>query len=263
MKLPFQTASAPAKAVQMPAPSTIPTLKTLKIAAQYRAARVGGDFYDLVVPAADKLLFIFLDIAGKRETALRVAATVQDFFRKRCVEFYSDPNVEDSDVVTKLTLEVNRKIIEAAGAVCMAPAFIGCYDETIHTLTYINAGHIPGLLQDEDGTLLLQANGLPLGLFSHSTHDSQFATLLPGAMLMLVSKGLVETKAGGNEFGIHRVQQNLDESLYATAEDACKGVLDAIQKFEASPTRFGPSFTIPGFGGHEPNDITTIAFKRI
>jgi serine phosphatase RsbU (regulator of sigma subunit) len=263
MKLnPFQTAAAPAKDARPPVPTKFPEMKTVKIAAQYRAARVGGDFYDFVVPTPDKLLFIFLDIAGKRDTALKVAANVQDFFRKRCTEIYSSPDVEDSDAVTKLTLEVNRKVMEAAGGVCMAPAFIGCYDETINTLSYINAGHIPGLMQDEEGTLLLQANGLPLGLFSHSTHDSQFCTLVPGSMLMLVSKGLVETKAGGQEFGIHRVQQVLDDNLYPTAEEACKGVLAAIENFEKTPTRFGPSFSFAGFGGHEPNDITTIAIKR-
>ena len=83
-------------------------------------------------------------------------------------------------------------------------------------------------MQDEEGTLLLQANGLPLGLFSHSTHDSQFCSLQPGSMLMLVSKGLVELKAGGNEFGIHRVQQLLDENVYPTPEEST-ATLNAVQ----------------------------------
>jgi len=136
------------------------------LAALYRAARVGGDFFDFLQVGGSKLLFVMLDIAGKREAALHIAAAAQDLFSHGGNEIFASDDVEDSQAITRLLLDMNRAMIAAAGGVCCAPAFLGCYDETISTLTYINAGHTPAVLKDEEGTLLLEANGLPLGLFS-------------------------------------------------------------------------------------------------
>jgi serine phosphatase RsbU (regulator of sigma subunit) len=262
MKLPFQPA-APQKQLRNPKPFPFPKLATVDLAAQYKAARVGGDFFDVMHVAKTKLLFVLMDIAGKRETALHVAAAAQDVFRQCGTEFYADPNVEDGDAITHLLLEVNRAIMVAANGILCAPAFIGCYDEEITTLSYINAGHTPAILTDEQGTLLLEANGLPLGLFSHSTHDSQFCALSEGASVTLVSKGLVENKSGGQEFGIERVKKLLKKNGgFPSAADLCKHILDEVEHYQSQPSRFGPSFQIPGFGRSETNDITTVVLMR-
>src|SRR5262249_31783062 len=136
------------------------------------------------------------------ETALHVAAETQDVFRTKALEAYKGDYVEDSSAMVSLLLDINRKVMSAAGGVVCSPAFLGCYDEDIGTLTYINAGHTPGFLRDEDGVLALEANGLPLGLFSHSTHDAQYCALRPGASVTLVSKGVCDNRVNGKEFGV-------------------------------------------------------------
>ena len=70
-----------------------------------------------------------------------------------------------------LSLEINRAIMEAAGGVRCAPAFLGCYNDVLGTFCYINAGHTPALLKDRDGLVSLESSGFPLGLFSHATHE--------------------------------------------------------------------------------------------
>jgi serine phosphatase RsbU (regulator of sigma subunit) len=261
MKIPFHS-SAPAPNLRKPAPTSLPSLPSAELAALYRAARVGGDFYDFLQVGGSKLLFVMLDIAGKRETALHIAAAAQDLFRQQGAELFSSDKLEDYEALTRLLLDMNRTIIAAAGGVCCAPGFLGCYDESISTLTYINAGHTPAVLKDEDGTLLLEANGLPLGLFSHSTHDSQFCALGPGAVVVLVSKGLVETKGATDDFGLDRVKKILASGHFDSAAQVCKSVLDAVEAHQKRPSRFGPSLHIPGFGDGEPNDITTLALMR-
>lgn len=261
MKLPFQPAAQQTE-LRNPKPFPFPKLPTVDLAAQYKAARVGGDFFDVMHVAKTKLLFVLMDIAGKRETALHVAAAAQDVFRHCGEEFYADPDVEDGDAITHLLLEMNKAIMTAANGVCCAPAFIGCYDEDPTTLSYINAGHTPAILKDEQGTLLLEANGLPLGLFSHSTHDSQYCALGEGACVTLVSKGLVENKSGGQEFGIERVQSLLNNGGFLSAAELCRHILAAVEKHQSQPSRFGPSFQIPGFGRSETNDITTVVLMR-
>lgn len=261
MKLPFKSSSN-VQNLRKPAPSVVPDLPGTDLAAGYRAARTGGDFYDFLTVQGSKLLFVMLDIAGKRETALHIAAAAQDMFRQRGQEIFSDLGIEDSDAIVKLLLEMNRGIMAEAGGVRCAPAFLGCYDEEINTLTYINAGHTPAILRDAQGTLLLEANGLPLGLFSHSTHDSQFCALEDGAVLVLVSRGVTESKGSNDDFGIQRVQEILNKGGFSSANAVCQMILQAVESHQKQPSRFGPSLYIPGLGGDEPNDVTTLALMR-
>lgn len=261
MKLSFRP-SSPAVELQQPFPAAVPELKSAELAAKYHAARVGGDFYDFLPAGDSKLLFIMLDIAGKRETALHAAAIAQESFRRRGSEIFNRGEIEDSEGVTQLLLEMNRSIIAAAGGVCCAPAFLGCYDETIGVLTYVNAGHTPGVLKDQQGTLLLEANGLPLGLFSHATHDAQFCALGLGAALVLVSKGLVEVKGSGQELGISGVCQILEDNSFSSAAEICNTLHQAVTMHEKKPTFFGPTLNFAGLGSAEPNDMTVVALWR-
>jgi len=194
MKLSFRTV-APVREMRRPAPAALPKLSDCTVAAMYRAARVGGDYYDFLF-ADSCLVFMFLDIAGKRDEALDVAAVVQQRFQEIGPEIFHDAHGNRNDQITDLTIELNRSIIEASHGVRCAPAFLGCYDENVGFVSYINAGHTPAMLKDDDGITLFRAAGPPLGLFSHSTHDAQLSILRPGAALVLVSKGLVESRAG-------------------------------------------------------------------
>lgn len=262
MKLKFQS-SASAPVYRQPVPTAVPILKTAELAAKYRGARIGGDFYDFVQVGASKLIFVMLDIAGKRETALHSAAIAQETFRRRGAELFGVPHSEDSDSITKLLLEMNRAIIGAAsGGVCHAPAFLGCYDEEVGILTYINAGHTPGVMKDAHGTLPLEANGLPLGLFSHATHDAQFCALGAEASLALVSKGFVEVKSGGQELGIEGVRKLIEESNFSSAAELCTLLHEKALAHEKKPSFFGPGLAFAGLGSSEPNDITAVTLMR-
>ena len=262
MKLKFQS-SASAPVHRQPVPTVVPTLETAELAARYRGTRIGGDFYDFIQVGASKLLFVMLDIAGKRETALHSAAIAQEIFRRRGAEMFGVPHSEDADSTTRLLLEMNRAIIGAAsGGVCHAPAFLGCYDEDTGILTYINAGHTPGVMKDAHGTLLLEANGLPLGLFSHATHDAQFCALGPGASLALVSKGLVEVKSGNQEFGIEGVRSLIEKNTCTSADELCRLLHETVLAHEKKPSFFGPTLAFAGIGSQEPNDITVLTLMR-
>lgn len=261
MRFPFGS-TAQETTWRKPVPTKLPELPAVEVAALYRAARIGGDFYDFLQANDSKLLFLLMDIAGKRDAALHIAAHAQDLFRERGRALWNAPDAEDAGAVTTLLLEMNRAIIAASNGVCCAPAFLGCYDSDISTVTYINAGHTSGILKDEDGTLLLEANGLPLGLFSHATHECQFCALRPGAALVLVSKGLVENRTNGQEFGLGRVQQAIGEVSFSSAAEAGEMVLEAVRRYEDQPSRFGPNLNFAGLGTHEPNDVTTLVLMR-
>jgi len=218
----------------------------------YRAARVGGDFYDFVVTPAGRLVFMLADIAGRREEALHIAAHAQEIFRKKVEENFSGIHFNEHDAMTDLLIDVNRAIMTAANGVRNSPAFIGCYEAHLGTLAYINAGHPPGLLRDALGVTELPANGFPLGLFSHAAHDTQISVLQPGAALLIASKGLVEVKHKSKEFGMKRLTEVFGASSFSDAQDLCARILQSVEDYTNSGRK-------PGVG---ENDITALALVR-
>ena len=268
MRLPFQ-AAAPAREYRQPARSPVPELDGVDVAAVYRGARTGGDFFEFLGVGDSRLLVLLLDIAGKREEALHIAAGVQDRFRELAPQKFRADDLNEAEAVTETLIDLNQAVIRMAGGVRCAPGFLGCYNRDLGTITYVNAGHTPALLRDGNDVMQLESNGLPLGLFSHATHEAQLGVLSPGATLLLVSKGLVESRSGREEFGIQRVREVLGAANSGSAESTCHAVLEAVQKFVEQSR----GFQIPGFGwSHNAetgdrralgrNDATTLALVR-
>jgi len=246
MKLPFRQPTVQ-RSLRRPEAPQAPALQTVSIAALYRTARVGGDFFDFQA-IHGRLVFFLLDIAGKREEALDIAAGLQQVFRSEGIKLFAGSPLNEADALSDLTILVNRTILQLASGVRHAPAFFGCYEEDLGTLFYINAGHIPGLLKDREGITPLPANGLPLGLFSHATHDAQMSVLEPSAALLVVSKGLVESRNGSKEFGLERVRESLQTMPFQDANQLSTGILDAVQAFTQNTSG--------------QNDITALSIMR-
>jgi serine phosphatase RsbU (regulator of sigma subunit) len=143
--------------------------------------------------------------------------------------------------------------MEAAAGVHSCPAFIGCYHEKFGTLCYTNAGHTPGLLRDSTGIVELASTGLPLGLFSHATSDAPTIGLEKGAVLLLVSRGVVEgkckdDKAEDLEFGLERVKEHLQADPSSDARTLSGSILNAVGEFACEPL--------------VPDDMTALVLMR-
>jgi sigma-B regulation protein RsbU (phosphoserine phosphatase) len=235
MKFFFREAAV-APAYRIPQPSAMPGLKTAEIGAAYVPARMGGDFYEFISAGDSRLVFTLLDIAGTREQAMHVAAAVQEKLRAGVPRLFPDDNINESDALAALTHELNREILSVAGGVRCSPAFLAVYREAIGTLSYCNAGHTPALLKDSAGIELLPAAGLPLGLFSHATYEPQVSVLQPGAVLLLGSRGAVEShrNGSGEEFGMDRLKQSLQSAEFLTAQDLCNNTLRDVEQFTGS-----------------------------
>ena len=245
---PLFKASSPPPVYRVPKPSPLPRLPSFEVGAAYAPARMGGDFYEFVSASASRVVFALFDIAGKRDQALNIAAVAQDFLRHKVPELFSPEDGNESERTSQLAIELNRQIIATANGVHCSPGFVGSYHEEIGILTYCNAGHTPGLLCDSTGMAALEANGLPLGLFTHSTYEAQVSVLLPGAVLLLASRGLLESRHKDEEFGLERLKEVMQTGKYHTAQELCNQVLQAAQQFTGAPLVH--------------NDVTAISLLR-
>jgi serine phosphatase RsbU (regulator of sigma subunit) len=239
-----------AKAVPPSEPrhSDVPLLRWAEVAAVYHNQRVAGDFYEFLRVGPSRVLFGLFDLAGRREDTRAILVAAQDTFRTRALEFFSGKDFNEAEAMVALCHEVNRTILQDAGGIRSCPAFIGCYNEDLGTVCHTNAGHTPALLRDDSGITQLEASGLPFGIFSHATHSASTCAMRPGAMLLLVSRGIVEAERNDEEFGLERTKKSFREASALTAQDLCLEILQSAEKFMEAPPAH--------------NDVTALALLR-
>ncbi len=230
------------------APIAVPRLNQAEISAVYRGQRVGGDFYDFLRVAPHLVLFGLLDVAGRYSENASMVSVAQQTFRQVGQELFSADDINEANAIMELSLELNRAVMEAAHGVRSCPAFVACFNEPMGTVCYSNAGHTPALLRDGTTITRLAATGLPLGLFSHVTHDAPTVALAPGACLLLVSRGVTEARYDGGEFGLDRVATILAQATISTAEQLCEEILNQINGKKPNRAR--------------NNDVTALALLR-
>ncbi|MGA7380443.1 MAG: SpoIIE family protein phosphatase [Terriglobales bacterium] len=226
----------------------VPELRGANMAAVYYGQRMGGDFYDFLRVSPKRVLFGLLDVAGRQEENHDIVSAAQQTFRTLGAELFAKEDINEAEAMIEVCLQLNRTILETAGGVHSCPAFAGCYDENLGTVCYFNAGHTPGLVRDTTGVAELPATGLPLGLFSHSTCDASTVALEPGAVLMLVSRGIVEAKSGGQEWGLDSVKDGFQRSTAVGAKEFSLSILDQLQQFMHTPPTH--------------NDVTALTLAR-
>lgn len=230
-----------------PLHSSVPALRDAEMAAIYYGRRMAGDFYEFLRVGPSRVLFGLFDVAGRREDTREVLVAAQATFRTDAPHLFAH-DCNEAMAIIELSQRINRTILQFEGRVWSCPAFLGCYNEALGTVCYANAGHTPGLVHDTTGITRLEATGLPLGLFSHTTRSAGTCALLPGAVLLVVSRGVVETEYESEEFGLDNVTAALRNAPGPTASAICLTVLDAVQQFKrAAPTH---------------NDVTTLALLR-
>jgi serine phosphatase RsbU (regulator of sigma subunit) len=246
MRLPFKTRKHAWG--RQSAAIAVPTMGCSEIAAVYYGKRQGGDFYDFVRVNPHLVLFGLLDVAGRHQENAAIVAAAQQTFRTEGPSLFAGDDINEAEAMVELSLRLNRTIMTKAHGVRACPAFIGCYNDSLGTVCYSNAGHIPALLWSESGLTQLPATGLPLGLFSHVTHDAPTAALEPGAALLLVSRGVTEGRRGSEEYGLERVASSVSNGAFSSAEQLCRRVLAAVEEFMSAPPTH--------------NDVTALALLR-
>ncbi len=150
-----------------------PALQGADLAVAYFSSRAGGDLHDFLRVSPHRFLFGLLDVAGKRETSGPVLEAAQACFRSAGEEIFAASELNESEAMIELSRRLNLEIMRAARGVRSCPAFAGCYNEELGTVCYVNAGHTPGLLRDDESVVELPATGLPLGLFSLAPTDAR------------------------------------------------------------------------------------------
>ncbi len=232
----------------------------LDLYASHHAQWRGGDFFD-ALSVGQHVLFLLTDIAALQPQVQDVASDVRNIFRQRAQEIFEGPDVNESNALAELAHAFNLALIEAAHRVLSAPTFLGCFNLTHGILTYCNAGNLLALVRSVGGVRVLDSSGISLGLFTHTTFEAVVLALQEGDAVLVVTKGVTESRRGGTEFGVQRVTRTLRNTTAASASAICEAVLHEAHEFSHHPwSRFVSLFQKSK--GCNQDDLTALALVR-
>lgn len=247
MKFPFKRAD-PGAACAVPATADLPLLAGADIAGLICGKRVGGDFYQFARANPQRVVFGLLDVAGDFRENKGIVEAARVAFHDSAAVCLGNPDLNEADAMMEFCQTLNAGIRRAAAGVRPCAAFLGCYNEELGTVCYVNAGHTPGLLRFNSDVSELEATGMPLGLFSASTYEAPTAAVPIGGALLLASRGVVEASHKREEFGLPRLKEAFLQWQLSGARAVADCALDAVKQFAPDAAA--------------QNDLTTLALVR-
>jgi serine phosphatase RsbU (regulator of sigma subunit)/type II secretory pathway pseudopilin PulG len=189
-------------------PQRLPDCPQLTLAVRYQAGtegiEIGGDWYDVVVVAPDRVCFTVGDVSGRGLEA----ATMMGALRN-AINAYAVDGHDPATVLTKVS-----RIVDVVDSGRFATVLCGLLDLTTGVATIANAGHPNPILVGPDRSEVIWTQpGAPVGV--GDAFPMVTVVLTPGTTLLAYTDGLVERRGHSISSGIDRLRASAqsDESL--------------------------------------------------
>lgn len=187
-----------------------------------QAAEVGGDFFDFVVPAQERLTLSVGDVSGHGVASAIVMSGMQAMLRG----LSSAEHCDLGDVVRQL----NRTVYDIAPEGFLATLFYASIDGHADRLSYVSAGHEPALLLRANGNAVqrLDSTGAVLGLTPRAAYRCRHVMMDPGDILVAFTDGIPEAMdPDGRELQIGGIAEVLRRNRGARASELVSLIMDA------------------------------------
>ncbi|MFF5029783.1 SpoIIE family protein phosphatase [Streptomyces collinus] len=201
-------------------PETLPETARADLAVRYLPAsertEIGGDFYEAVTTPAGLVVAVG-DVAGHSLDAAMVMGQVRHALRAYATEGHPPRAI-------LAHLDHLLASVRPGASVTLCVILIEADSDTLHIA---NAGHLPPLIRDPDGTTrYVREHGplLGLGLPHPPAHR---VTVEPGSLLVLVTDGLVERRHEDLEHSLHTLAALVGE-IGPDPEETCTKLLDRL-----------------------------------
>jgi len=185
------------------------------------AAKVGGDFYDVLELEEGVLALTVGDISGKGLDAAALTSLVKNTIRAKALEIGRTP--------VSVIQSANDVLYRSTSSEVFATVFFGVLDTRSGRLVYCNAGHTAAAVMRTEGTLeALTANSPLVGAFPGLSFAESEVSLRSGDSLFLYTDGLTEARFEDTRFGEERLFELLGELAHLEPADLVGHVSDRI-----------------------------------
>jgi sigma-B regulation protein RsbU (phosphoserine phosphatase) len=212
-------------------PQARPKLKNLDVAAKFVPARaIGGDLYDFVPYSLSRLGIVIGDVSGKGAPAAIYAALVSGILRS-----HAPIEPRPAEMLTAVNSSLAERRIEAQ----FVSLIYALWDDEQRTLSMANSG-LPRPIYLHDGkSEIIEATGLPLGLFDEAEYDEFSFRMKPGDMFVFFSDGILDASdKAGRLFGRGRVERIVAECAGSSADCVVDSLFKAVAEFSAGVDAF-------------------------
>jgi PAS domain S-box-containing protein len=193
------------------------------------AARVGGDWYDAFLQPGGATMLVIGDVVGHDTEAAAAMGQLRGLLRG--IAAYSD--APPAEVLRGL--DASMAVLQTR---VLATAAVARFEQTdderrrgVTRMRWANAGHLPPLVINPDGTVAELASwrgDLLLGVDPEARRQESVVTLDRGATVLLFTDGLVERRDADLDAGMVRLREALTELADRPLEELLDRVIERL-----------------------------------
>jgi len=218
-------------------PKNLPKTDTLNMESFYLPHHtIGGDYYDYIKIDDDRFLICIADVSGKGMPAAIIMSNFQASLNTL---------IRKTTDLEEIIEELNFQIIKNANGEHFITFFVAIYDYNTRKMEYVNAGHNPPVLIENDKIHSLEKGSTILGSFYPIPFlEKGSIEELSDFFYFSYTDGLTETFNVSNEpFGMDRLQDFLKQSYQSDLKELLQSLLDQINLFKG-PKNYDDDITI-------------------
>ncbi len=212
-------------------PPACPVLRNAEVAARFNPAHaIGGDMYDFLDYKAPRACIVVGDVSGKGAPAALYAALVSGIVRS-----LTPGEPAPADMLAALNQSLNHRRLDAQFVVLTCAV----WDDAQRNMRVANSG-LPRPLYCRNGhTHMIEATGLPLGLFENVSYEEIVLQAVPGDVFVFFSDGIVDaSNAKDEQFGRVRIEQVVAKNCNRSAQHIADALFQATDQFSAGAPVF-------------------------
>jgi len=212
-------------------PPVLPKLRNLEIAAKFSPARaIGGDLYDVLGYSNSRTAIAIGDVSGKGAPAAIYAALVSGILRS-----HAPIEPAPAEMLAALNYSLSERRVDAQ----FVSLIYALWDDDSRTLQVANSG-LPRPMYCHNGKVqLIEATGLPLGLFDDAEYDEFTFQPEPNDIFVFFSDGILDaTNKAGDLFGRTRLEKVVNGCAGNSAESMVKSIFKAVTEHASGVETF-------------------------
>ncbi len=185
---------------------------------------VGGDYYDAIKLNENEYIFCIGDISGHGVAAALVMANFQASLRLI---------VKQESSLKKIIQDLNVKVNEITRGEKFITLFLAHYNFANQTLQYINAGHVPSILVQNNEIRFLEEGCTLLGVFEKLPRITCGSAVVKEGFLLCYTDGLTEVENEKKQpFGIERLTEFVKLNHHKKVETFNNELVDELVTFK-------------------------------